>query len=615
MKTVPEKLRLLLAVAFVVNTLNSPAQAASAPTKITVQGRLTDPSGTPAPAGSKPFVFKIYDAATLGTEIWPNGAGENQNVNTDANGIWTAEVGSVIPLTSSVFNAPTRWLQITVNGETLSRIAINTTPFAYRVATLEGADGGEIGDTLGVRDPGGNVAVYGANGIAYSSSGGAETGPKGITFSTGSDTTIFLGFPFDHIPHLKLHSDTGTVEWPIVAGEERQLLLTTANIGTNTGNGVAGPALFMRDSSSGFLGSFSAGARGLTQKVWEDTLLHVDISNTSHLKLGVNTGHPTEALTVHGATRIGYSGDDPEPNPNPNVDPWIGVVRSIVVAKGIADEWGRSTDDSAGIFLPANTSDYSILSSKTSASQTILRMSVGDDPNDHILLMPSGNVGVGTTSPMEKLTVSGMIHSTSGGVKFPDASVQTSAAVNSGVAQAVGTNTVPDPFTTTEALLSVTISCPAGGFVLVMGSADIQVAHLNGSADFIDVGVSDSDTLFPADQRKEWVLPSTFPTATYLNPISSQKIFSVPSAGAYTFHLIGERVSGLGTATSLDRTLSAVYFPVSYGTVSLSGSGQGIPATAADTPLPSTPDEVTRIHQELTILRQEVEVLKSGLQR
>lgn len=41
-----------------------------------------------------------------------------------------------------------------------------------------------------------------------------------------------------------------------------------------------------------------------------------------------------------------------------------------------------------------------------------------------------GNIGIGTTSPASKLTVKGMIETTLGGLKFPDGSVQTTAAVN-----------------------------------------------------------------------------------------------------------------------------------------------------------------------------------------
>jgi len=39
----------------------------------------------------------------------------------------------------------------------------------------------------------------------------------------------------------------------------------------------------------------------------------------------------------------------------------------------------------------------------------------------------SGNVGIGTTSPGQKLTVAGIVESTSGGFKFPDGSVQSTA--------------------------------------------------------------------------------------------------------------------------------------------------------------------------------------------
>jgi hypothetical protein len=40
----------------------------------------------------------------------------------------------------------------------------------------------------------------------------------------------------------------------------------------------------------------------------------------------------------------------------------------------------------------------------------------------------TGNVGVGTTAPTQKLSVVGMIQSTTGGFVFPDATVQTTAA-------------------------------------------------------------------------------------------------------------------------------------------------------------------------------------------
>ena len=50
----------------------------------------------------------------------------------------------------------------------------------------------------------------------------------------------------------------------------------------------------------------------------------------------------------------------------------------------------------------------------------------------------SGNIGIGTASPGQKLTVAGTIESTSGGVKFPDGTTQTTAASGSGSSYYVG---------------------------------------------------------------------------------------------------------------------------------------------------------------------------------
>jgi hypothetical protein len=45
-----------------------------------------------------------------------------------------------------------------------------------------------------------------------------------------------------------------------------------------------------------------------------------------------------------------------------------------------------------------------------------------------VTILSTGNVGVGTTTPGQKLSVAGVVESTSGGVKFPDGTTQTSAA-------------------------------------------------------------------------------------------------------------------------------------------------------------------------------------------
>lgn len=53
----------------------------------------------------------------------------------------------------------------------------------------------------------------------------------------------------------------------------------------------------------------------------------------------------------------------------------------------------------------------------------------GTSNAERVLIDSAGNVGIGTSSPGQKLTVAGTVESTSGGFKFPDATTQTTAYI------------------------------------------------------------------------------------------------------------------------------------------------------------------------------------------
>jgi len=117
---------------------------ADVPAQLPVQGRLTDSTGVPVDSGTVTFGFRILDAETGGSAIWPVAGEETQPIYIAAGGLWQAAVGAVLPLTGAVFADSVRWLEITVDAgtgpETLSRIRLLTAPYVFRADHAQTSD-------------------------------------------------------------------------------------------------------------------------------------------------------------------------------------------------------------------------------------------------------------------------------------------------------------------------------------------------------------------------------------------------------------------------------------------------------------------------------------------
>jgi hypothetical protein len=118
---------------------------AAAPTAVNFQGRLTNAGGTSVPDASYSVVFTIYDAASGGISKWT----ETQSVTTSG-GLFAVLLGTVSPVSDTVFNSATRYLGVKVgtDPELTPRTRLVSVPFSERVSTVDGSTGGSISGNI-----------------------------------------------------------------------------------------------------------------------------------------------------------------------------------------------------------------------------------------------------------------------------------------------------------------------------------------------------------------------------------------------------------------------------------------------------------------------------------
>lgn len=141
--------------------------------------------------------------------------------------------------------------------------------------------------------------------------------------------------------------------------------------------------------------------------------------------IGINTG-PSYKLDINPNSSIGY---------NPS-----SLTTKVPSGEGLqVNNTSKTSNSGSYIFLGSTNTDgtnqksYIAAISNTSGSTPHIVIGQQTDTTayaERVRIDSSGNVGIGTASPTTKLEVDGMIYSKSGGIKFPDGTVQTSANGN-----------------------------------------------------------------------------------------------------------------------------------------------------------------------------------------
>jgi hypothetical protein len=125
---------------------------------------------------------------------------------------------------------------------------------------------------------------------------------------------------------------------------------------------------------------------------------------------------------------------------------------SVLVTSGSVPQWqALNTDIFSQYALLNGRGSGQVITGGTAAAGTLTLISTTNATKGNISLNPTGgSVGIGTLNPGSKLTVNGTVESTTGGFKFPDATIQTTA----GHRQLVSLST--DVATTSTTLVNIT---------------------------------------------------------------------------------------------------------------------------------------------------------------
>jgi len=129
---------LLFALTGLLSFLVCPMSWAGVPERINFQGKLLDTSGNPK-NGPFSMTFRICDSSGgdcsgAPGRIWT----EDQSVSV-SNGVFSVQLGSVTVLTPGVFSSDVRYVEIIVEGQTLSpRERLVASPYAFWASTAAG---------------------------------------------------------------------------------------------------------------------------------------------------------------------------------------------------------------------------------------------------------------------------------------------------------------------------------------------------------------------------------------------------------------------------------------------------------------------------------------------
>jgi hypothetical protein len=465
-----------------------------------------------------------------------------------------------VPLTDSVFSQPDRWLETTVNGETvLPRTRLTSVGYAHRVGTVDQATGGEmIGDLVIL-----SSAEIPA-GAALSEEQLAAVPRIEFTFGSSGSGSVSLyepidsrGLAFGAVKRWELLSN-GLV---MFGNSEDDTTLTVSPNGDITG---VGQITMGQNSSDGFHTSvlgFENTADGDSSTIGGGSL------NVTTGALSVIAGGHANTATGEGSVISGGSF-----NAANGAYSFIGGGQynqadgdHSVIPGGLNNTTGGTYAFAGGMGAQA-AYDGSFVWSDGS-TESFAATGLGQ-----FIIQAGGGVGIGTANPGGEFEVAGP--DVDGSVILPGNAISSPEILNeAGIASNKVTNglTLTQGLTQFEELTQVTITLPAPGYVVLRGGATMESSNTTGANQaFIQLDETPGGGLIPGQYTVAGSGDHDSPNSIHYFSLSVEHIVFKDS-GTYTFYLEGlaNPANKEDAVTILQgAVVTANYFPTSYGTVS-----------------------------------------------
>jgi hypothetical protein len=533
------------------------AVTASVPGLISYQGRLTTPDGESVADGPYQLTFSIYNVPEGGLALWTE-----QHIDVPViDGLFSVILGSLIPLDDSVFVGGESYLAVQVGADLIQpRTRLTSAAYAQRVATVDEADGGTVTSPLII------VPSETTAGFTMSEDGIAVSGVSYMELNvTGSDASISMWEPVDSrglggaqvtVKKLEMSHD-GIVLFGATDLDTNLFVAPNGDIvgvgqitmGENSSPGLETTVLGFRNTAQGDSSTIGGGSENLTTGAISIIAGgHSNTANGEGSVIGGGAWNTNDGFygTIGGGYQNSVSGD-------------------YATVPGGRDNTADGNHSFAYGYRAKSVHSGSVVwADQTEADFT----STGED---QFIIRAQGGVGIGTDSPAGQLDV--VASPGDGSVNLPGDAIAAPEIFDEPGVAGNGSG-VSVPLTQGSAvaaeLLTVTLTTPADGYIIVRGIATFEASGTSGQ----------NQALLQVDDAAGGGLVAPYyvqagngdhdnPGTSHYSTLSTERIFFKP-AGMHTFYLEGFAHSlndGDADGNMLRPYISAVFMPTAYGAV------------------------------------------------